>query len=119
MTNRIKQFRTVAWRSFLVFALAFVFVPTLAAAQADLDYLRATGAIAERFDGYVMVREESAEATALVARVNAERKAIYQQRAVEQGVGVEEVGKVYAAQIIKKAPVGTWFLNEDGSWIRR
>ena len=52
-------------------------------------------------------------------RVNAERSTIYQQRAAEQGVTPEEVGRVYAGQIINKAPAGTWFQNEDGSWIQR
>ena len=89
--------------------------------DAQLNSLRAQGVIAERFDGYVMVKDNSTGATAqsVVDRVNAERRAIYEARAKEQGVTAADVGQVYAGQIIQKAPKGTWFLAADGSWTQK
>jgi uncharacterized protein YdbL (DUF1318 family) len=96
-------------------------MPTHAADDAQLNSLRAQGVIAERFDGYVMVKDNSTGATAqsVVDRVNAERRAIYEARAKAQGVTASEVGQVYAGQIIQKAPKGTWFLAADGSWTQK
>jgi len=86
-----------------------------------LDAPRAAGLVAERYDGYAVVRESGAPADvqALVDQVNAERRALYQERAAVEGAPVEEVGKVYARQIMTAAPAGTWFLGEDGNWVQK
>lgn len=85
-----------------------------------LDAPRAAGLVGERFDGFAVVRGTApADIAALVESVNAERRAIYSQRAATQGVAIQEVGKVYAAEILKSAPAGTWFLGENGQWVRR
>ena len=110
---------TVTRRAFLVLALALVALPGAAFAQEDLDQLRADGVLAESYTGFVVIRENQNGAQAIADRVNAERRTIYQQRAAEQGVSPEEIGRVYAGQIINKAPAGTWFQNEDGSWVQR
>ena len=100
---------------------AFAATAPARADDAQLNSLRAQGVIAERFDGYVMVKDNSTGATAqsVVDRVNAERRAIYEARAKAQGVTASEVGQVYAGQIIQKAPKGTWFLAADGSWTQK
>jgi hypothetical protein len=101
-------------------ALALLLAPGPAAADATLDALRAEGAVAERFDGFLEVRGSgSAEARALVERVNAEREEIYLKRAEELGVPVSEVGKVFAEKIVERAPEGTWFKRSDGSYVRK
>jgi hypothetical protein len=100
----------------LVLGLLTSFAAAPAAAQ-DLDQLRASGAIGERYDGYAAVRDSGAAgASQLVRQVNNQRRGIYEQRAASQGVSAEEVGRVYAAQIMQKAPRGTWFLGENGNW---
>ncbi|MFQ5567506.1 MAG: YdbL family protein [Paracoccaceae bacterium] len=108
---------------FVVLAVAFaVFCTTPGPARADaLDTFRANGVIAERFDGYVEIRDSNApgEARALVADVNAKRRALYTQRAEESNVPVEEVGKVFANKIVGSAPAGTYFRRPDGSYVRR
>ena len=92
------------------------FAATPATAQ-SLDELRASGAVAERFDGYAMVRESGASgAKSVVGDVNRKRKKIYEDRASAQGTTADQVGRVYAGQIFAKAPAGTWFLEENGSW---
>ena len=91
------------------------------AAAATLDQYRAQGIIAERFDGFAEVRagQSSAEASRLVAEVNAKRREIYRQRAASQRVPVEEVGKVYASEIASQAPRGTYFRTPDGTDLRK
>jgi uncharacterized protein YdbL (DUF1318 family) len=108
----------------LIAVLAAVLMALSAAgavAAQSLDALRANGTVAERYDGYVMVRGGSADASvkALVDEVNAKRRAIYEKRAKEEGVPVDQVARVYAGQVMQSAPAGTWFLNESGSWIRK
>jgi uncharacterized protein YdbL (DUF1318 family) len=79
--------------------------------------LRASGAVGERFDGYAMVRDSGASgAKGVVDDVNRKRKKIYEERASAQGTTADQVGRVYAAQIFQKAPRGTYFLEENGSW---
>ncbi len=85
-----------------------------------LDAPRAAGAVGERFDGFAVARGAAAPATAaLVAQVNAERRALYAQRAATDKVSVEAVGKIYAVEILKAAPPNTWFLAESGQWTQK
>ena len=100
----------------LVLGLLLAFTAPAAMAQ-SLDDLRASGAIGERYDGYVAVRDSGAAGAKSVAKkVNAKRRSLYEQRAAAQGVKPEDIGRVYAGQIMQKAPGGTWFLDENGNW---
>jgi len=101
---------------FRTFVLSLVLALGLVgAAQAQsLDSLRASGAIGERYDGLVVARDPSAAGTA--AQVNQQRQQIYRERAAEQGVPMEQVGQVYAQQIMRQAPAGTWFQDRSGAW---
>ena len=104
--------------------LALVAIVALAAppaVAASLDQYRAQGVIAERYDGLVEVRtsDAPAEARRLVEQVNQKRRQIYQSRASEQGVSAEQVGRVYATQIMEKAPAGTYFKQPNGSYVRK
>ncbi|MFD2204571.1 YdbL family protein [Kiloniella antarctica] len=99
---------------FIAFAVLSV-VPS--AWSADLDSLRGSGAVGERYDGLAVARDNSV--AEFVSSVNAERSKIYQQRATKEGVPVLQVGQVYAQQIMSKAPAGTWFLLKDGSWAQK
>ena len=87
------------------------------AAAQSLDELRASGAIGERFDGLVEARDASAAAA--VKEINAKRQEIYAQRAAAQGVPADQVGRVYAQEILQKAPAGTWFLAPDNKWTQK
>jgi uncharacterized protein YdbL (DUF1318 family) len=84
----------------------------------SLEALRLSGALGERYDGLAVVRQPSADADRLAAEINAQRQSIYKQRAAEQGVSADQVGRVYARQIFDQAPKGTWFLTEQG-WVQK
>lgn len=81
---------------------------------ASLQALRASGALGESYTGYVVARKSSAQTNA--DAINRERKAVYTEKAATQGVSVEQVGMVYAQEILKKLPKGTWILNSSGQW---
>ena len=105
-------------RSGLVILLGLLLGLAAPAAMAQtLDELRASGALGERYDGYVAVRDGNAAGAQKVAKeVNTKRQSLYEQRAAAQGVKPEDIGRVYAEQIMQKAPGGTWFLDENGNW---
>lgn len=92
--------------------LALILGATQAAAG-TLEDLRASGAIGERYDGYAVAKEPGAQAD--VDEINAKRRAIYQEKAAAQGIPIEQIGKVYAEEIIKKIPAGTW-IQLNGQW---
>ena len=95
---------------------------TPAAAQAKpLDAPRTAGTVGERYDGYAVVRDATAPADIrkLVETSNAERRKIYQDQAAATGAPAEEVGKVYASQIMAAAPAGWWFQGADGAWVQK
>lgn len=85
----------------------------------DLHQARSSGMVGEQLDGYVAARKPSAEVTALVAEVNAKRKAEYQRISKENGQTVDIVAKLAAEQIIKKLEAGSPYQGTDGSWKTR
>ena len=100
-------------------ALAVLTGGALAQGRA-LDGPRAAGQVAERFDGYAMVRGNvPASIRNLVNKVNAERRNVYRQRAASRNTSEAAVGQIYARQIFDAAPGGTWFLQQSGKWVRK
>ena len=90
------------------------------AAAQSLDAARESGMVGERFDGFVVARETATPAVRqLVDSVNKQRAQIYATRAREQKISPDQVGKLYAAQIIAKVPKGTWILLQSGAWERK
>jgi uncharacterized protein YdbL (DUF1318 family) len=81
-----------------------------------LENLRASGAIGESYNGYVVAKDPGARAEA--DAINAKRKAIYQEKAIAQGVSIDQVEKVYAEEIFKKVPAGTW-IQVNGQWTKK
>ena len=106
-----------SWIIRIAAAIVIVVSFSIGIGQAQsLDAVRASGAVGEQFDGFAAVRDGGADVKALVDTVNAKRREIYNQRAAEQGVPADQVGRVYAEKIMQKAPAGTWFRDESGNW---
>jgi uncharacterized protein YdbL (DUF1318 family) len=104
----------------LLAALATAALPALAprAAHAQAaEQLRSSGTAGERWDGYMEARDASA--TGAVAKINEQRRQIYQERATQQKAPVDEVGKVYAQQIFQQSAPGTWFKKPNGQWVQK
>lgn len=100
-------------------AMAAAALPPLAgtAGAQTLDALRAAGKIGERYDGYAVARDPAL--ADMVAQINAKRREIYEQQAKKQGVPVEQVGAVYASELVPDLPAGTPVLTADGKWLTK
>ena len=105
-------------RHLIVMGLALAILLSAAPALAGkLDDLRAAGAVGERFDGFLELRDSgAADAKKFVAKVNAKRRSIYEKRAKENGATPAQVGQIYAKEIMEDAPKGTWFKRKNGKW---
>jgi uncharacterized protein YdbL (DUF1318 family) len=99
--------------------VVFLLASGITAWAASLQDLRASGALGESTSGYAVARDPSA--TAEVASINEKRKAVYASKAeaAAQGVSIDQVGKVYAKEIFKKVPAGTWIQNQQGEWLKK
>ncbi len=117
MNNSLQIGRRAALVSLAAFAVLGISGTVQPVLAASLDDLRRQGAVGERFDGLAVARDASAKK--VVKDVNAKRSAIYQRESKKTGANVTAVGKIYAEQIMKKAPAGTWFLNEQNKWVRK
>lgn len=100
------------------FVLAVSMLISGGAAAQSLNELRASGAVGERYDGYLVQRSGGGNVASVVASVNAKRREIYQKQASKTGASVSQVGQVYAGSIRKSAPGGTWFQDSSGRWSR-
>ena len=101
----------------MISILLMLVLSTTIAWAASLQELRASGALGESSSGYVVARDASAKADANA--INKKRKALYAEKAAAQGVSIDQVGKVYASEILKKVPKGTWIQNEQGQWLQK
>ncbi len=109
-----------AWFAVLASLVVIVGLTPVPALAQSLDQLRASGVVGERFDGYAEARGgASGQVRALVNRVNAKRRRLYQQRAAGQRVSAGQVGRVFAQQIMQRAPRGTPFLTASWRWTRK
>lgn len=89
------------------------------ASALDLASARTSGAVGETTSGYITAIESSAEVEALVASVNAKRKAEYARISKQNGQTAEVVGQLAAPQIISKLPVGSKYQDASGAWKTR
>ena len=120
-TSRFSKAR----RALLALALA---APLLAlagltpAAASPLDGPRDAGIVGERYDGLAVNRDESradAALRGLVADINRQRRAYYEQQAGAQNAPISAIAAIYAETIYEKAPGGWWFLLQDGRWVQK
>jgi uncharacterized protein YdbL (DUF1318 family) len=105
------------YRSIMMTIVVFMLASGITAWAGSLQDLRASGALGESTSGYAVARDPAA--TAEVASINQKRKAVYAKKAAAQGVSIDQVGKVYAKEIINKVPAGTWIQNQQGKWLKK
>lgn len=92
-------------------------LPIRPALAQDWKELRASGALGERYDGFLVARDSSAVNVA--SEINEQRRELYIERASEQGTTVDQVGRIYFQENLSRLPNGTWILLEDGSWVQK
>lgn len=106
-------------RRFLLLAVAVFAIPALAQTAA-IDAARSTGAVGERFDGYVGIAAPvSAVVRSQVSTINIRRRSLYSSLASRKGASPQEVGITAGCQLLARVPVGQAYMLSDGSWRRR
>lgn len=102
----------------LFFAAALGLVAAPASAQ-SLPAAIASGAVGERFDGYVgLAAEATPELRREVKAVNIKRRNLYIQLASSRNATAELVGMTTACELFEKLDVGQSYLLADGVWRR-
>jgi hypothetical protein len=121
MNNKRMMSAPRKFTAMLCATLALLLGASVQAEDRPLDAPRAQGLIGERFDGYAVVHDAQASAAirTLVDNTNSERRKVYEKQAKATNAPVAEVGKVYAAEIVQKAPAGTWLQGADGRWTQK
>ncbi|MEQ7874582.1 YdbL family protein [Sphingomonas sp. ASV193] len=95
-------------------------VPAAAQWTPQVMAARASGAVGERFDGYLGVAGPVDEGTRrAVAVINIKRRALYSDLAAKKGVSPQEVGITAACKLLSDVAVGQSYLLGDGGWRRR
>lgn len=115
----IKQFQNPAriLNQWVILSIIFISLYAGMASAGSLQELRASGALGESYNGYVVARKPAAKSEA--ATINKKRKALYAKKAAAKGVSVDQVAGVYASEILKKIPTGTWVQNKQGGWSQK
>ncbi len=88
-------------KSLILVSLISILAATSAFAL-DLQSARKSGAVVEQVTGYIKAANPSPEIDALVADVNAKRKAEYERIAKEKGTSADQVAAVAAQELLKK-----------------
>ncbi|MDX2095708.1 MAG: YdbL family protein [Alphaproteobacteria bacterium] len=90
----------------LIVTVIFSLLIAAPAFALDLHTARSSGRVGETAEGYVRALQPSPEVNALVAEVNAKRRAEYERISRQNGQTVEVVGRLAAPQIAKGIAAG-------------
>ena len=101
-------------------ALALVFAAPTAAQTPAVNAARASGAVGERYDGYLGVAGTvPAAVRSQVARINIQRRSLYSNLASSRGASPQDVGITAGCQLLGRVQVGESYMLADGQWRRR
>ncbi len=105
---------------FVMLLISLMAVP-VAIAESPLTQPKAEGLIGEQADGYLglVTQNVPADIRQLVAEVNAQRKAGYQQIAAEQGTSLAAVEQVGGNTAIEKTRPGNYVRDANGLWRKK
>ena len=104
----------------LIFAATVLLAAPGAAQTPAVNAARASGAVGERYDGYLGVAATVSQAVrSQVASINLQRRQLYSNLAASKGVSPQEVGITAGCQLLPRVPVGQTYMLGDGAWRRR
>lgn len=81
--------------------------------------LKSKGLVGENNDGFLEFVGEQKEKADVVQAENADRAAVYQHIAQQQGASATLVGQRRAVQIRDTATAGEWLQDENGNWYQK
>lgn len=96
-----------------------VFLVAAPALALDLHTARSQQLVGEGADGYAVALGGGGDLKAMVAEVNAKRRAEYERIAKEKGQSAEVVGQVAAQHIVSGLEPGSKYRGSDGVWKTR
>ena len=100
--------------------LALCLAVPAAAQTPAVDAARASGAVGERYDGYLGVSGAvSAPVRSQVARINIQRRSLYSRLAASKGASPQDVGITAGCQLLASVGTGEAYMLSDGAWRRR
>ena len=100
--------------------LALMAAVPAAAQTPAVDAARASGAVGERYDGYVGVAAPvSAAVRSQLTSINIQRRSLYSRLAASKGVSPRDVGITAGCQLLARISVGEAYMLGDGVWRRR
>jgi uncharacterized protein YdbL (DUF1318 family) len=80
----------------------------------------ASGAVGERFDGYLgYVTAVSPALRRQVDAINIRRRTLYSNLAARRGVSPQDVGVTAACELLRRVDFGQAYMLGDGQWRRR
>ncbi len=108
-------------RCFPILALMFISISAGSAYALGLDEGKAKGLVGEQQNGYLgaVSGSPAADVSALVADINRQRKAKYQEIATKNGTTVTAVELLAAKKAIQGTAAGNYVQNEAGAWVRK
>lgn len=123
--NIRKTFAAAAVALMLGAGLAITAAPAAAQTseqKALIDAAKTQGVVGEQADGYLGFRTTTSDAPlhAAVEAVNAARRQLYAQSAVQAGTTAEVAGaRMFDGQLLPRIPAGQWYRNAQGQWVQR
>lgn len=81
--------------------------------------MKQQGIVGENSKGYLEYVSGNKVNQDVVESENRDRKEVYSAIAKEQGVSIEKVEQLRAAQIVQKAVSGEYLKKQDGSWYQK
>jgi uncharacterized protein len=103
------------------FGAALALTIAVAAQALDVQEAKDAGWVGEQRDGYLGLVSNAApnDARELLARINAERRASYQQIADRNNLDRQTVELLAAEKAIQKTLPGQYVQAADGSWVKK
>ena len=104
-------------KGLLISLLAFNVICVFAA---DLQQVKSEGLVGEQLNGYLGVVSSAADADvrALIADVNAKRKAEYESIAAKNSTSLETIELLAGKKAIEKTDMGNYIQNATG-WVKK
>jgi len=108
-------------RTMIALALLTTALPAVAQDR-DPAYAaaRSAGQVGEQPDGYLgVVGSPTHELTAIVNKINIQRKALYTQKSAANGVTIEQMAFTTGCNLIAKTAAGEKYRDPAGNWLTR
>ena len=105
-------------KSAIRLAFAAILLGALPALALDLGQAKAQGLVGETNNGYLGAVKPSSSVNALVADINAKRKARYQKIAKQNSISLQAVEARAGLKAVEKTPVGE-YVNTGAGWQKK